>query len=184
MLQHVGADSLDALSDEAVPAAIRMQGDLDLPAPRSEVDVLAELKAWAQDNPPFTSLLGQGYYGTILPGVIQRNILENPGWYTQYTPYQPEISQGRLEALVNYQTMVTDLTGLPLANSSLLDEATAAAEAMSMCFGIARQKKKRFLVANNVFPQTLAVVQTRAEPIAEGETKGLFSRSAEAQGAV
>lgn len=127
MLETVGCRSLDDLVDQTVPASIRLRTPLSLPAARTEHALLAELRGIASENRVLRSLIGMGYYGTITPGVIQRNILENPGWYTQYTPYQAEISQGRLEALLNFQTMVADLTGLPLANASLLDEATAAA---------------------------------------------------------
>ena len=165
MLRAVGAESLEALTGETVPSSIRMTEDLRLAPPESEHELLARLRGIAQRNNTFRSLIGMGYYDTITPPVIQRNILENPGWYTQYTPYQPEISQGRLEALLNFQTMVADLTGLPLANASLLDEATAAAEAMSMCRAITKAKKPAFIVADDCHPQTLAVVQGRAEPI-------------------
>ena len=134
----------------------------------SEVEVLAHLKAIAAKNQIFTSFIGMGYHGTHLPGVILRNILENPAWYTAYTPYQPEISQGRLEALINYQTMITDLTGLDVANASLLDEATAAAEAMTVARRVATQKQNTFFVDHDVHPQTLALVITRAEPLGIG----------------
>ncbi|MCB1259468.1 MAG: glycine dehydrogenase (aminomethyl-transferring), partial [Acidimicrobiales bacterium] len=133
MLATVGFDSIDALIDAVVPDAIRERTPLELPAAQSEVAVLDELRALAERNEVNTSLIGLGYAGTITPPVILRNVLENPGWYTAYTPYQPEISQGRLEALVNFQTMVCDLTGMQIANASLLDEGTAAAEAMAMC---------------------------------------------------
>lgn len=168
MLQIVGCDSLDELTSKAVPDAIRQQAENTLDGIRcqeSEADALNYLKKLAAQNDLYRSLIGMGYYGTITPPVIQRNILENPGWYTQYTPYQPEISQGRLEALLNFQTMVSDLTALPIANASLLDEATAAAEAMSMSYGLVTKKKKEadtFLVSKNCFPQTLAVIETRA----------------------
>ena len=132
MLDVIGAKSLDDLLDQTVPAAIRTAAPLDLPAPRSEPEVLAALRALATRNEARTSLIGMGYAGTVTPAVIQRNVLEDPAWYTAYTPYQAEISQGRLEALLNFQTMVSELTGLPVANASLLDEATAAAEAMTM----------------------------------------------------
>ncbi len=131
MLAVIGADSLDALIDATIPALIRMDGALNLAGPRSESEVLAELRALAQQNKVFRSFIGMGYANTITPGVILRNIMENPGWYTQYTPYQAEIAQGRLEALLNFQTMIIDLTGLEIANASLLDESTAAAEADS-----------------------------------------------------
>jgi glycine dehydrogenase len=169
MLAEVGYDSLDALIDATVPADIRLTKPLALPglpedgyAQGSEHALLEYLASIAAQNTVATSMIGQGYYGTITPPVLLRNLLEDPRWYTPYTPYQAEISQGRLEALLNFQTMVSDLVGLPLAGASLLDEATAAAEAMAMCFGIARRKKTRFLVADDVHPQTLAVIQTRA----------------------
>ncbi len=163
MLAVVGAPSLDALVGETVPDAIRMQGTLDIGPERGESETLAELKAIASRNEVRRSFIGMGYSGTLTPGVILRNILQNPGWYTAYTPYQAEIAQGRLEALLNFQTMVADLTGLPLCNASLLDEATAAAEAMAMAHRALRGKRNRFLVADDCHPQTIAVVQTRAE---------------------
>ena len=132
MLATVGYDSLDALMDAAVPDVIRMDGELELPEPLTEIEALADLRALANMNKVYRSFIGQGFYDTVTPAVIQRNILENPGWYTQYTPYQPEISQGRLEALINFQTMITDLTGMAIANASMLDEGTAAAEAMAL----------------------------------------------------
>ncbi len=141
MLELVGFDSLDALGAAAVPAGIQLGRDLDLPDAMSETELLAELAALAELNETARSYIGMGYHGTILPPVIQRNVLENPGWYTQYTPYQAEIAQGRLEALLNFQTVVSDLTGLPVANASLLDEGTAAAEAMSMFAGAHRGKR-------------------------------------------
>jgi glycine dehydrogenase len=165
MLSVIGVETLAELIDEAVPAPIRMAGALALPGPRSETDVLAELRALADQNTVATSLIGMGYYGTVTPPVIRRNVLENPAWYTAYTPYQPEISQGRLEALLNYQTMVADLTGLDIANASLLDEATAAAEAMTMARRLTRGSSDRFFVHQDVHPQTLAVLRTRAEPV-------------------
>jgi glycine dehydrogenase len=165
MLATLGFDSLDALSDAVVPPDIRLRRPLDLPPARGERELLLELRRLAQGNSVFRSFIGMGYHGCVTPPVVQRNVLENPGWYTQYTPYQPEISQGRLEALLNFQTMVADLTGLPLANASLLDEATAAAEAMSMCVAIGRGARKAFFVADDVHPQTLAVVRTRARPL-------------------
>jgi glycine dehydrogenase len=169
MLALLGVDSLDELVEQTVPAAIRLKKPLNIGEPRGEFELLQELKQIASKNKVFRSFIGMGYYDTITPPVIQRNILENPGWYTQYTPYQAEIAQGRLEALLNFQTMVSDLTALPLANASLLDEATAAAEAMSMCFHIAGAeasgdaKKTAFFVANDCHPQTIAVVRTRAK---------------------
>ncbi len=163
MLGQLGLGSLDELTDKTVPAAIRLRDPLKLGPPRSEMDVLAEMREVASKNKVVRSFIGQGYYDTFVPPVIQRNILENPGWYTQYTPYQAEISQGRLEALLNFQTIVADLTALPLANSSLLDEATAAAEAMAMCRSIVTDPaKKVFFIADDCHPQTIVVVQTRA----------------------
>ncbi|MBC7156977.1 MAG: glycine dehydrogenase (aminomethyl-transferring), partial [Rhodobacteraceae bacterium] len=161
MLQAIGVDSLDALIDATVPASIRQAEALDWPA-LSEHGLLERLRAVAGRNKVLTSLIGQGYYGTVTPPAIQRNILENPAWYTAYTPYQPEIAQGRLEALLNYQTMVADLTGLPVANASLLDEATAAAEAMTMAQRVAKSKANAFFVEDSCHPQTLAVIRTRA----------------------
>ncbi len=168
MLATLGLQSLETLADTAVPSDIRYRHVLDLPDGDGEQAVLARLKGIASQNKVYRSLIGMGYYDCVSPGVIQRNILENPAWYTQYTPYQAEISQGRLEALVNFQTMVGDLTGLPLANASLLDEATAAAEAMAMCYTIARHAghdRREFFVSHDCHPQTLAVLETRAEPL-------------------
>ncbi len=168
MLALLGLQSLKALSDAAVPRDIQFGRPLDMPRHRGEQSVLRELHDLARENRIYRSYLGAGYYDCFTPAVIQRNILENPGWYTQYTPYQAEISQGRLEALVNFQTMVADLTGLPLANASLLDEATAAAEAMTMCLAVARgtgQDRKEFFVSQDCHPQTIAVLRTRAEPL-------------------
>ena len=167
MLDALGLSSLEELVNQAVPHSIRMDGHLNLEPPRSETAVLNELRQLAAQNKLFRSFIGMGYTGTVTPSVIQRNILENPGWYTQYTPYQPEISQGRLEALINFQTMVSDLTGLEIANASLLDEGTAAAEAMTMCQRAMPRKSKAntFFVSELCHPQTIAVVQTRAEPL-------------------
>ncbi|EKS27602.1 aminomethyl-transferring glycine dehydrogenase [Afipia felis] len=165
MLETAGASSLDALISETLPADIRLNRLLDLPPALSEADALAHMRELAAQNRIFTSLIGQGYSGTQLPTVILRNILENPAWYTAYTPYQPEISQGRLEALFNFQTMICDLTGLDVANASLLDEATAAAEAMALAERSSSVKAKAFFVDRNVHPQTLAVLRTRAEPL-------------------
>ena len=162
MLKVVGAASLDALIDAAVPRDIRLGRTLSLPAAKTEQGAMAELKALSEANVVHRALLGQGYHDCVTPPVIQRGILENPGWYTQYTPYQAEISQGRLEALLNFQTMVSDLTGLELANASLLDEGTAAAEAMAMCFAAGRKKRRAFFVAEDAHPQTRAVIETRA----------------------
>ncbi len=164
MLAVLGVRNLDELIDRTVPASIRLQKPLDLPPGRSEFGLLRELSEIAAKNQIFRSYIGMGYSDTVTPPVIQRNILENPGWYTQYTPYQPEISQGRLEALLNYQTMVEDLTALPVANASLLDEATAAAEAMTMFHNVAPGGGDTFFVAQDCHPQTLEVVRTRAAP--------------------
>jgi glycine dehydrogenase len=164
MLELLGHESLDALIDAALPPSIRGDGTVDLPEPVSEHEVLARLRALADRNTPRQSLIGLGYHGTITPPVILRNVLESPAWYTAYTPYQPEISQGRLEALINFQTMVADLTGMDLANASLLDESTAAAEAMAMLHRVARAGD-RFVVDPDCLPQTIAVLQTRAEPL-------------------
>ena len=150
--------------DAAVPKAIRLAKPLNLPAARSEYEALAALKEIASQNQVCRSFIGMGYYDCITPAVIQRNVLENPGWYTQYTPYQAEISQGRLEALLNFQTMVADLTGLDIANASLLDEATAAAEAMTMCHSL-KDGRNVFLVSENCHPQTIEVVHTRAKAL-------------------
>ena len=162
MLAAIGADSLEQLIDQTVPAAIRLPADLPLPAPRREHEALADLKAMASKNVVNKSCIGMGYYDTLTPKVILRNVMENPGWYTAYTPYQAEIAQGRLEALMNFQQMVVDLTGLEIANASLLDEATAAAEAMTMARRVSKSKSNRFLVDANCFPQTIDVVKTRA----------------------
>jgi glycine dehydrogenase len=193
MLAVLGFDSLDALIDQAVPSSIRQKQPLQLGDRRGERELLQELKAIASKNQVFRSFLGTGYYNCITPPVIQRNILENPGWYTQYTPYQAEIAQGRLEALLNFQTMVIDLTGLEIANASLLDEGTAAAEAMAMAWSLAHSQspsKKgkdaavstKFFVSEACHPQTIAVVQTRAEPLGIEVVKGdhttfVFDRS-------
>jgi glycine dehydrogenase len=165
MLKVLGLDSLDALVGETVPPAIRLDHALSLPAPVDEPRALAELRATASKNRVLRSFIGMGYHDCHTPAVILRNVLENPGWYTQYTPYQPEIAQGRLEALLNFQTMVADLTGLPLANASLLDEATAAAEAMTLCRAVAKPGRDGFFVAEDCHPQTIAVVRTKAEPV-------------------
>jgi len=164
MLAVLGVRNLDELIDRTVPASIRMQRALDLPPGRSEFGLLREVAEIAAKNQVFRSYIGMGYSDTLTPPVIQRNILENPGWYTQYTPYQPEISQGRLEALLNFQTMVQDLTALPVANASLLDEGTAAAEAMTMFHNVAPGAGNAFFVAQDCHPQTIEVVRTRAAP--------------------
>ncbi len=168
MLSAIGVESLDQLIDETVPESIRLRTEMNLPKAKSEFRFLKDLKEMAAKNKQFKSYIGMGYYGTIVPGVIQRNILENPGWYTAYTPYQAEIAQGRLEALINFQTMVMDLTGMPIANASLLDEGTAAAEAMTMFAGLRKKDKKKsnkFFVDANTFPQTLDILKTRAIPV-------------------
>jgi len=165
MLQVVGAKDLEALIDETVPAMIRQKAPLDFGKPMSERELLHHMKETAGKNKVLTSLIGQGYHGTVTPPAIQRNIFENPAWYTAYTPYQPEISQGRLEALLNFQTMVSDLTGLEIANASLLDEATACAEAMTMAQRVAKSKAKGFFVDENCHPQNISVMKTRAAPL-------------------
>jgi len=165
MLESVGAKSLGELMSQTLPSSIRQKAPLDLGPALSETESLQHMRGLAAQNQVFTSLIGQGYSGTVLPAVIQRNILENPAWYTAYTPYQPEISQGRLEALFNFQTMICDLTGLDVANASLLDEATAAAEAMALAERASSAKSKSFFVDAEVHPQTLAVLRTRAEPL-------------------
>lgn len=165
MLRVVGHDSLEALTDAIVPAGIKSQQPLALPAPLTEQEALARIRAIAQKNQVFRSFIGQGYYGTHTPPVILRNILENPAWYTAYTPYQAEISQGRMEALINFQTMCADLTGMEIANASLLDEATAAAEAMTLAKRSGKSKSNVYFVSERVHPQTLAVLRTRAEPL-------------------
>lgn len=164
MLAHVGYGSLDELTAAAVPEVIKNAEALDLPGARTEAEVLAELRSLADRNQVLGSMIGLGYYGTFTPPVILRNVMENPAWYTAYTPYQPEISQGRLEALLNFQTMVAELTGLPTSGASLLDEGTAAAEAMALSRRMGRNKKGLFLVDADVLPQTIAVIETRAEP--------------------
>ena len=161
MLRQIGVASIDQLIETAVPDSILDTSALELSASRSESNVLAELRDMADANRVMKSLIGMGYYNCITPPVILRNVLENPGWYTAYTPYQPEISQGRLEALLNYQTMVADLTGMEIANASLLDEATAAAEAMTMARRVGKAKSDRFFVAADCHPQTIAVLETR-----------------------
>ncbi len=165
MLAVLGFASREALIDAAVPAAIRRRGPMGVAAPRTEGEALDALRRIAAKNQLFKSYIGQGYYETYTPGVILRNVFQNPAWYTAYTPYQPEISQGRLEALLNFQTMVTDLTGLAIANASMLDEATAAAEAMTLCLRSTKSASRVFAVADDVLPQTIDVVKTRAEPL-------------------
>ncbi|OLF10093.1 glycine dehydrogenase (aminomethyl-transferring) [Actinophytocola xinjiangensis] len=165
MLDVIGVGSLDELVDQAVPDSIRDAGEIDLPPAAAEHEALAELRELAGRNRTLTQMIGLGYYGTLTPPVIRRNVLESPAWYTAYTPYQPEISQGRLEALLNFQTMVADLTGMELANASMLDESTAAAEAMTLVRRAGRSRSARFLVDADTFPQTIAVIETRAEPL-------------------
>jgi len=165
LLTELGYVSLEDFSKSVLPENIFIEDDLALSAPMSEEEALQALKKIAKKNHVFKSFLGQGYYGTITPKVILRNVFENPGWYTSYTPYQPEISQGRLEALINFQTMVGDLTGLEIANASLLDEATAAAEAMTLVSRVGKSKSQKFFIDENCFPQTIAVVSARAKPI-------------------
>jgi len=165
MFKTLGVKDLDELIDQTVPKAIRQQKPLDFGKAKSERGFLYEMRQVAKQNQVFTTMIGQGFHGTVTPPAIQRNILENPAWYTAYTPYQPEISQGRLEALLNYQTMVSDLTGLPVANASLLDEATAAAEAMTMAQRVAKSKATGFFIDQNCHPQNIAVMQTRAAPL-------------------
>ena len=170
MLEIIGAGSVDELIDHTIPAAIRLKKPLNLSKGMSEYQYLSHLRGIASKNKVYKSYIGLGYYNSILPSVIQRNILENPGWYTAYTPYQAEISQGRLEALLNFQTMIMDLTGMEIANASLLDEATAAAEAMSMLFSnrsreAVKAGANKFFVSNECFPQTIDVLKTRSTPL-------------------
>ena len=175
MLSELGYESLAALIDAAVPKNIRLDRELKLPEPKSETEALAELRAISRKNKVARSFIGAGYYDCITPPVIQRNILENPGWYTAYTPYQAEIAQGRLEALLNFQQLIIDLTALDIANASLLDEATAAAEAMALCHAVV-PNRKTFFVADDCHPQTIAVVQTRAKPLGIEVKIGDYSR--------
>ena len=165
MLAVLGVESLDALIDQTVPESIRQSELLSFEKPKSERELIWHMRQVAKKNQVFTTMIGQGYHGTVTPPAIQRNILENPAWYTAYTPYQPEISQGRLEALLNYQTMISDLTGLEIANASLLDEATAAAEAMTMAQRVAKSKATAVFIDENCHPQNIAVMRTRAEPL-------------------
>src|ERR1700761_4306279 len=170
MLKTIGVKSLDELIDRTIPASIRSKKPLNVTDPLSEHQYLTSLRQVAALNKVFKSYIGQGYYDTIVPSVILRNVFENPGWYTQYTPYQAEISQGRLESLLNFQTMVSDLTALPLANASLLDEGTAAAEAMTMFFNLKNKDHDhvttpKFFVDNNIFAQTKDILITRAQPV-------------------
>nr|HPN22825.1 glycine dehydrogenase [Tenuifilaceae bacterium] len=180
MLKVVGVSSIDELIDQTVPKNIRLKQPLNLPAPLSEYDYLGKIKGMASKNKLFKTYIGMGYYGTVTPSVILRNVFENPGWYTSYTPYQAEISQGRLEALLNYQTMVIDLTGMQIANASLLDEATAAAEAMVMMLNLrsrdaVKAGKNVVFVDKDVFPQTLDVITTRCAPLGVEVVTGCYS---------
>src|SRR5438874_1691535 len=175
MLAELDFENLDALIDATIPKNIRFDRLLDLPGAASEQDALAELRALAKKNVVARSFIGAGYSDSITPPVIQRNILENPGWYTAYTPYQAEIAQGRLEALLNFQTMITDLTALDIANASLLDESTAAAEAMALCRASVGSERTTFFVADNCHPQTIEIVQTRAKPLGINIIVGDFS---------
>src|ERR1041385_5445213 len=163
MLRAVGFESLDALIDATVPKNIRLNRELKLPEAKSEAEALAELRAISKKNKIAKNFIGAGYSDCVTPPVIQRNILENPGWYTAYTPYRAELAQGRLEALLNFQQMVVDLTALDIANASMLDEATSAAEAMALCHAVV-PGRKTFLVADNCHPQTIEVLHTRAKP--------------------
>lgn len=168
MLEKIGASSIEELISQTVPESIRLTQPMDLPAAQTEADFLLTFKKLAQKNKVFKSFIGMGYYDTQVPGVILRNVLENPGWYTAYTPYQAEIAQGRLEALINFQTVVMELTGMEIANASLLDESTAAAEAMTMLHSVKPREKKsadKFFVDEKIFPQTKALLETRAEPL-------------------
>ncbi|MHC5051147.1 MAG: glycine dehydrogenase, partial [Planctomycetota bacterium] len=166
MLQTLGYDSLDALTDAALPDDIKLGRLLDLPRPSGEYELIQELRGIAGKNEIWRSYIGTGYADCIVPPVIQRNILENPGWYTQYTPYQAEISQGRLEALLNFQTMICDLTAMEIANASMLDEGTAAAEAMTLCHRVNRKSKSdTFFVSERCHPQTIDIMRTRAQPL-------------------
>jgi glycine dehydrogenase len=166
MLEVIGVGSLEDLAERAIPASIRdSTASMGLPLPANEAQTLAELRALAASNRPMTQMIGLGYHGTVTPPVIRRNVLESPAWYTAYTPYQPEISQGRLEALLNFQTMIADLTGLPIANASMLDEATAAAEAMTLVRRAGKAKSAKFVIDEDTLPQTIEVVRTRAEPL-------------------
>src|SRR5271154_2947014 len=160
MLGAIGVSSLDELIDQTVPESIRFRGPLGIGPARGEFELIEELRGVAGKNSVLRSCIGMGYSDTIVPPVIQRNILENPGWYTQYTPYQAEIAQGRLEALLNFQTVVMDLTKMEIANASMLDEGTAAAEAMSMCFNLSDGKNKKFFISKDCHRQTIAVTRS------------------------
>ena len=170
MLQELGFSSIDELISQTIPDKIRLEHNISLPCPLTESRFIEHVWSIGKKNKQYRSYIGMGYFNTILPGVIQRNILENPGWYTAYTPYQAEISQGRLEALLNFQTMVAELTGMEIANASLLDEGTAAAEAMTMLFNNRKSKQKKenvnkFFVSSHCYPQTISILKTRSEPL-------------------
>jgi len=170
MLKTIGVNSLEELINQTVPDNIKLEKELDLDEAISEQEYLEHINTMAFKNKVFKTYIGLGYHPSVLPAVIQRNILENPGWYTAYTPYQAEIAQGRLEALLNFQTMITDLTGMELANASLLDESTAAAEAMSLLFAVRERNQKKsgvnkFFVSDEILPQTLSLLKTRSTPI-------------------
>src|SRR3954463_9078944 len=164
MLKKIEANSVDELIEQTIPSAIRLKKPLNLPKGLTEYQYHKQLRKMAAKNKVFKTYLGLGYYNTIIPPVVQRNVLENPGWYTAYTPYQAEIAQGRLEALLNFQTMVMDLTGMEIANASLLDESTAAAEAMAMAHAVkGKEGKETVVISSGCYPQTVDVVRTRAE---------------------
>ena len=165
LLNQLGYESLEEFSKSVLPKNIFTEEKLELSDAMSEEEALKALKEISKKNTVYRSFIGQGYYGTVTPKVILRNVFENPGWYTSYTPYQAEISQGRLEALINFQTMVGDLTGFEIANASLLDEATAAAESMTLAHRVCKSKSQRFFIDQNCFPQTISVVNARAKPI-------------------
>ena len=165
MLKELGFNSLDNLIDKTVPENIQFRDELSIGDPNSEYEALRKLKAISKRNQIYSNFIGMGYYGTYTPNVIVRNILENPGWYTSYTPYQPEVAQGRLEMLLNFQQMIVDFTGLDIANASLLDEGTAAAEAMGLSHRLNKKDSNLVFVSENCHPQTINVVQTRAEPM-------------------
>lgn len=178
MLQAIGHENLDTLINEVIPQSIRLENPLKLEKGIDEASLFAHLRNIGSKNQVFRSFIGLGYYPCITPAVIRRNVFENPGWYTQYTPYQSEIAQGRLEALLNFQTTVSDLTGLEIANASLLDEGTAAAEAMTMFYNIRNKSSRKevirkFAVSEKCFPQTLEIIQTRAEPLEIEVVKGV-----------
>src|SRR5213080_573246 len=175
MLREVGFESLNTLVEAAVPKNIRLDRELNLPESKSEMEALDELRAISRKNKIARSFIGCGYSDCITPPVIQRNVFENPGWYTAYTPYQSELAQGRLEALLNFQTMIIDLTGLDIANASMLDEATAAAEAMALCHAVLSDRRT-FFVDAHCHPQTIAVLQTRAKPLGIEIEIGNYSR--------